>query len=153
MTEAAHAKNKSSFNPDIQITTIPKSKTKAKSKLRFEMGTESRGTSELGGRDLDGKTRMSKRKHTVQNTSATVTRLKQSQAKRVFSILCHLSCYLINLSRPCNLRKPRWNTKSTLRLNSLHWLWILKKGILWIIETIWKTKQRNGSAHESFVLQ
>jgi hypothetical protein len=36
-----------------------------------------------------GKKRFSQRKHTIQNTSATVTRLKQSQQKKVKKMLRH----------------------------------------------------------------
>ncbi|KAF8893187.1 YL1 nuclear protein-domain-containing protein [Gymnopilus junonius] len=52
ITAAAHQKHKSTFNPDIQLSS-PADKLK-----------------------------MSKRRHTVLNTSATVTRIKQSEAKK-----------------------------------------------------------------------
>jgi len=85
ITAAAHAKNKLTFNPDIQISTIAGAKPKPKSGASLEATVNAQSGSVVAQhrKGTDGKKRTSQRKHTVLNTSATVTRLKQSAAKRV----------------------------------------------------------------------
>ncbi|PPQ78808.1 hypothetical protein CVT25_010677 [Psilocybe cyanescens] len=87
ITAAAHAKNKATFNPDIQLTTVSKPKLRVKLKQRVVVGAAIDAESgdvvaQSRKDDADGNKRTSQRKHTIQNTSATVTRLKQVQAKR-----------------------------------------------------------------------
>ncbi|KAF8972581.1 YL1 nuclear protein-domain-containing protein [Flammula alnicola] len=85
-TAAAHAKHKSTFNPDIQISTSTRPKPKPKANQRVSLGVtldvETGEVAQTAKRGLAGKKRMSQRKHTVLNTSATVTRLRQSEAKK-----------------------------------------------------------------------
>ncbi|KIM39113.1 hypothetical protein M413DRAFT_29672 [Hebeloma cylindrosporum] len=84
ITAAAHEKNKSTFNPDIQISTNTSAKPKPKpsTSLQVIIDAESGNVVAQHRKGIDGKKRTSQRKHTVLNTSATVTRLKQSAAKR-----------------------------------------------------------------------
>ncbi|KAF9482403.1 hypothetical protein BDN70DRAFT_875153 [Pholiota conissans] len=81
ITAAAHSKHKASFNPSIQLPAVPKSKTKHKVASEASIALRSSEHAESTHTTVD-RQRTSKRKHTVLNTSATVTRLKQSQAKR-----------------------------------------------------------------------
>jgi hypothetical protein len=85
ITAAAHEKNKSTFNPDIQISTGTNAKPKPKPSASLEVTIDAQSGSVVAQhrKGADGKKRTSQRKHTVLNTSATVTRLKQSAAKRV----------------------------------------------------------------------
>ncbi|PPQ97028.1 hypothetical protein CVT26_001286 [Gymnopilus dilepis] len=84
-TAAAHAKHKATFNPELQLSS-PSDKPKAKLKPRVALGVildaESGEVISAASKDSPKKKRMSKRKHTVLNTSATVTRLKESEAKK-----------------------------------------------------------------------
>ncbi|KDR68696.1 hypothetical protein GALMADRAFT_256482 [Galerina marginata CBS 339.88] len=86
VTAAAHAKHKSTFNSDIQLSSpapkVKKVRVNQLVSLGVVMDAESGKVVDIGRKDIAGKKRMSQRKHTVQNTSATVTRLKQSQAKK-----------------------------------------------------------------------
>ena len=76
-TAAAHAKHRVTFNSDIQVSAAPKPKVRLANRVQLESGeSQKRGLS---------KTRTSKRMHTVLNTTATVTRLKQSEQKKVCS--------------------------------------------------------------------
>ncbi|KAF8168441.1 YL1 nuclear protein-domain-containing protein [Crassisporium funariophilum] len=90
-TAAAHAKHKATFmDPDLQPSASaskPKPKAKTKTNQRVAMGDvvdAETGESVAPTKRISGSKRMrsSQRKHTVQNTSATVTRLKQSQQKK-----------------------------------------------------------------------
>ncbi|KAF9523646.1 YL1 nuclear protein-domain-containing protein [Crepidotus variabilis] len=84
-TAAAHEKNKGTFNADIQISATP-TKLRPRAKARVQLGTVvDAATGEMvvsKSREKASKTRTSKRKHTVLNTSATVTRLKESEQKK-----------------------------------------------------------------------
>ncbi|KAJ3510445.1 hypothetical protein NLJ89_g4671 [Agrocybe chaxingu] len=87
LTAAAHAKHKDTFNPEIQISTNePKPKPKARLNRRVSLGVivdaETGEVVESIAQGGDAKKRKSKRRHTVLNTSATVTRLKESQVKK-----------------------------------------------------------------------
>jgi len=89
VTAAAHAKHKSSFNADIRLSD-PKPKAKAKAR-RVQLGAivdaETGEVVESISHGVASKKRMSKRKHTVLNTSATVIRQKESEHKRVRGVL------------------------------------------------------------------
>jgi hypothetical protein len=78
-TAAAHAKHRVTFNTDIQVSAVPNPKARSKASCIQTGEAPSTGLrkSELS------KTRTSKRMHTVLNTTATVTRLKESQQKKV----------------------------------------------------------------------
>ena len=72
VTAAAHARNKATFDPETAAASAPKPKAKARLPESSSVGLS---------------TRTSSRKHTVLNTSATVTRLKEIQQKRVSFML------------------------------------------------------------------
>ncbi|KAF8169952.1 YL1 nuclear protein-domain-containing protein [Pholiota molesta] len=85
VTAAAHAKHKSSFNPDVQLSTTTKTKPKPKTlsvsaDVSMSLWTDAGG--ESTNQSIYERKRTSNRKHTVLNTSATVTRLKQSEARK-----------------------------------------------------------------------
>ncbi|KAH9487240.1 hypothetical protein JR316_0001309 [Psilocybe cubensis] len=84
ITAAAHAKNRTSFNPDIQLSADPKPKLKIKRVVVGKAVDAESGdiVAQSKKDDADGNKRTSQRKHTMQNTTATVTRLKQVQARR-----------------------------------------------------------------------
>lgn len=79
-TAAAHDKNKATFNPQVVAPPVVKSQSKPKQSITVLVteGTVGDGTSRRIGQK-----RKSQRSHTVLNTSATVTRLKETQDKRV----------------------------------------------------------------------
>ncbi|KJA21855.1 hypothetical protein HYPSUDRAFT_41485 [Hypholoma sublateritium FD-334 SS-4] len=77
-TAAAHAKHKSSFNADIQVTTA----SRAKSTSKAQHTSLRNDAANAGSSIIDERKRTSQRMHTVLNTSATVKRLKQSEARR-----------------------------------------------------------------------
>ncbi|KAF9446774.1 hypothetical protein P691DRAFT_803401 [Macrolepiota fuliginosa MF-IS2] len=78
-TAVAHAKHKATFNP--QAVAPPAAKPKPKSQpRRLSMFND-----EIDGQDIPrraGQKRKSQRRHTILNTSATVTRLKKSEEKK-----------------------------------------------------------------------
>jgi hypothetical protein len=72
-TAAAHARQKVTFNPQAASSSKTSLDAKPKARRALDSLTESGGKSK----------RQSKRKHTVLNTSATVTRMKNAETKRV----------------------------------------------------------------------
>lgn len=76
-TDAAHARNKATFNP--QATTVPKPKPKRRVALGGAVNAATGET--IAERPLGH--RQSMRKHTVLNTSLTETRLKRSEERKV----------------------------------------------------------------------
>ncbi|KAF8816718.1 hypothetical protein BYT27DRAFT_7076800 [Phlegmacium glaucopus] len=87
ITAAAHAKHKTTFNPDIQLSSTVQPKPKPKPTQRVSLGVvvDAESGQVVKSRKPSsgvGKKRFSQRRHTIQNTSATVTRLKQSQQKK-----------------------------------------------------------------------
>ncbi|KAF9554770.1 YL1-domain-containing protein [Agrocybe pediades] len=86
-TAAAHQKHKATFNPDVQVqSSVVTRRAKAKASQRVSLGPAVDAASgevmHEYNATLGGKTRTSKRKHTVLSTNATVTRLKQTAAKK-----------------------------------------------------------------------
>ncbi|PPQ98974.1 hypothetical protein CVT24_003470 [Panaeolus cyanescens] len=88
MTAAAHARQRDTFNPELQLkdkerTSMKRTRTRASVKLGDAVDAE---TGEVVVANdapvVQGKKRMSKRKHTVMNTSATATRLKETQQRK-----------------------------------------------------------------------
>ncbi|KAJ7719416.1 YL1 nuclear protein-domain-containing protein [Mycena metata] len=75
-TDAAHARNKATFNP--QATTVPKPKPKRRVALGGAVNAATGET--IAERPLGH--RQSMRKHTVLNTSLTETRLKRSEERK-----------------------------------------------------------------------
>lgn len=87
-TAAAHAKNKMTFNPQASTSQIrPKPKPKRRVSLGVAVDAETGEVFEPETEIVSKKKRHSQRKHTVLNTSATVTRQKQSEEKKVQSRL------------------------------------------------------------------
>ncbi|KAF5311818.1 hypothetical protein D9619_003597 [Psilocybe cf. subviscida] len=90
ITAAAHARNRQTFNPDIQIASKPKSKPKGRKTVRLGAAVDAETGQEHNAAFLreanvlshPGQQRTSKRKHTVQSTTATATRVQQSQARK-----------------------------------------------------------------------
>ncbi|KAF9466890.1 YL1 nuclear protein-domain-containing protein [Collybia nuda] len=83
-TAAAHAKHKVTFNPEAQVSTpAPKSR-----EVRRRVSLGGAVNAETGEELLEEnsspnrKKRHSQRKHTILNTSATVRRMKNSEAKK-----------------------------------------------------------------------
>jgi vacuolar protein sorting-associated protein 72 len=78
-TDAAHARNKASFNPQAAAAAPPKPRRRV-----ALGGAVNAATGEtIVGRDRPTAHRQSMRKHTVLNTSLTETRLKRSEEKKV----------------------------------------------------------------------
>ncbi|CAA7267690.1 unnamed protein product [Cyclocybe aegerita] len=87
ITAAAHAKHRATFNLELQFSTDePKPKPKARPNRRVSLGVimdaETGEVVESITQGGDARKRKSKRRHTILNTSATVTRLKESQVKK-----------------------------------------------------------------------
>jgi hypothetical protein len=111
-TAAAHVKHRVTFNSDIQVSAVPKPKVKLANRVQFETGETTKG----GRKSELSKTRTSKRMHTVLNTTATVTRLKESEQKKV--CLCMgFGRFLNTFSRRRNPRRPRQNPELTPKGN------------------------------------
>jgi vacuolar protein sorting-associated protein 72 len=112
-TAAAHAKQRVTFNSDIQVSvTKPKAKARANG---VELETGDTPTTSLRKSGVS-KTRTSKRMHTVLNTTATVTRLKESEQKRVCQFIISVAVFQF-FSRQHNPGKPRQNPERTLKVN------------------------------------
>ncbi|KAF8898332.1 YL1 nuclear protein-domain-containing protein [Infundibulicybe gibba] len=81
VTAAAHARNKTNFNPQ---TYMPSSGTKTKRRLstRMLLDVDTVGTIAHDSDAIGEKKRQSQRRHTIQNTSATVRRMKKSEEKK-----------------------------------------------------------------------
>ncbi|KAF9042121.1 YL1 nuclear protein-domain-containing protein [Panaeolus papilionaceus] len=90
MTAAAHAKHKDTFNPDLQLKdkegpSKPRTKPKTRGSVKLGDVVDAETGEVVVAKDApaaQGRKRVSKRKHTVMNTSATVTRLKQNEKKK-----------------------------------------------------------------------
>lgn len=109
-TAAAHARQRATFNPQAQASQ-PKQKQQPQRRVALILADNAH-TGEVVG-DAIGATgkRMSKRRHTILNTSAHVRRMKRSEEKKV-------RCYIYQLRSPSSppyrdrRRRPRNVQKS-----------------------------------------
>jgi hypothetical protein len=85
-TAAAHARQKATFNPQAaspsKKTVSSDTKLKGRTSLGRAVDSQIIDVTKSGGKSK----RQSQRKHTVLNTSATVTRMKNAETKRVRAI-------------------------------------------------------------------
>ncbi|KAL0950495.1 hypothetical protein HGRIS_007306 [Hohenbuehelia grisea] len=87
VTAAAHERNKATFNPQA-ATSKPPPKLKVRIKRRVSLGIAvdaETGEALSEDKQAAGTKRQSKRRHTVLNTSATATRLKESKEKKAIA--------------------------------------------------------------------
>lgn len=78
-TAAAHAKHKATFNPQVVAPSVDKPKPKLK--LTISSDVPESGTK--AGSSRAGQKRKSQRRHTVLNTSATDSRMRETEEKKV----------------------------------------------------------------------
>ena len=81
-TAAAHARQRVTFNPQAEVSSLKHNKEAQKLKRRVSLGV---AVNVETGEVIEGGTRQrqSQRSHTIMNTSATVNRMKDAEEKRV----------------------------------------------------------------------
>lgn len=82
VTAIAHARQKATFNPETQKTTNAES-SETKLKRRVSLGVVIDAET---GEVMERAKRQSTRSHTMLNTSATVSRMKDEKEKKVASL-------------------------------------------------------------------
>jgi len=87
-TATAHARQRVAFNPEAELSIVkprvqkPKRRVSLGIALNAETGEVIEETINAGGSTVTGK-RQSKRRHTMMNTTATFTRMKDAEVKKV----------------------------------------------------------------------
>jgi len=87
-TATAHARQRVAFNPEAELSIVkprvqkPKRRVSLGIALNAETGEVIEKTINAGGSTVTGK-RQSKRRHTMMNTTATFTRMKDAEVKKV----------------------------------------------------------------------